>query len=100
MMVEPEAQDVVVADSSGGLRKVSTQGRRGRTLVGNPAAAAWELFVCDFASLSLTHLTTTTYLDARISRITGKMSQPVVQTIHRDPALLYVEAPSNRSRLA
>ena len=29
-------------------------------------------------------------IDARISLITGKMAQPVVQTIHRDPALLYV----------
>lgn len=28
---------------------------------------------------------------ARIVSTTGKMSQPVVQTIHRDPALLYVD---------
>jgi hypothetical protein len=69
--------------------KVSTQERRGRTLVGGFATPARRIgaFIISIAASphSLTNL-----LDTRISSTTGTMSQPVVQTIHRDPALLYV----------
>lgn len=40
---------------------------------------------------NVTHHDFTTSFDTRISSTIGKMSQPVVQTIHRDPALLYVD---------
>jgi hypothetical protein len=51
---------------------------------------AWELCICIIEHRQLHHDSTNS-LDTRISSITGKMSQPVVQTIHRDPALLYVD---------
>jgi hypothetical protein len=46
------------------------------------------------SSSSATSRTTSFSLhpDTRISPTIGSMSQPVVQTIHRDPALLYVSA--------
>jgi hypothetical protein len=75
--------------------KVSTQRRRGRTLAVSriPQPAAWELSVCIIEQRSLTHHTSSLPSNTRISSTIGSMSQPVVQTIHRDPALLYVNAP-------
>jgi hypothetical protein len=57
-----------------------------------PQPAAWELSVCIIERRSLTHHTFTRPFNTRISSTIGSMSQPVVQTIHRDPALLYVNA--------
>jgi hypothetical protein len=89
------APEALVGVAGGALvgGKVSTQGRRGRTLArcANPAAA-WELSVCIIERRSLTHHTFTRPFNTRISSTIGSMSQPVVQTIHRDPALLYVNA--------
>jgi hypothetical protein len=51
----------------------------------------WELS-CIIEHHGFTHHHSPNPLVTRISLFTGKMSQPVVQTIHRDPALLYVVA--------
>jgi hypothetical protein len=58
---------------------------------------AWELCICIIEHRQLHHDPTNS-LDTRISSITGKMSQPVVQTIHRDPALLYVDTAMGMAR--
>ena len=47
-------------------------------------------FICIIEHRSLSHHYSSTPSSTRISLIAGNMSQPVVQTIHRDPALLYV----------
>jgi hypothetical protein len=73
--------------------KVSTQERRGRTLVGGfatPARRIGAFIIVEHHNF--THHRPAKPYNTRISSTTGKMSQPVVQTIHRDPALLYVEA--------
>jgi hypothetical protein len=72
--------------------KVSTQGRRGRTLVVRECRqpAAWELSSASSSIATSPTSAPPTLPNTPISPATGKMSQPVVQTIHRDPALLYV----------
>lgn len=49
-------------------------------------------FVCIIEQRNLSHHHFTLPSNTRISSTIGSMSQPVVQTIHRDPALLYVNA--------
>jgi hypothetical protein len=74
--------------------KVSTQARRGRTLaalarIPQFRRIAWELS-CIIEHHGFTHHHSSNPPSTRISLLNAKMSQPVVQTIHRDPALLYV----------
>jgi hypothetical protein len=67
------------------------EGAAGRTLV--MSAAAWELSIDCIIQASQPHPPPPpdSFQRVRIESTTGNMSQPVVQTIHRDPALLYVD---------
>jgi hypothetical protein len=71
--------------------KVSTQERRGWTL-GERDFRRIGAFIISAATSPTQRSLPRHPVVARISSTTESMSQPVVQTIHRDPALLYVGA--------
>lgn len=75
-------------------RKVSTQARRergpGRSVANFGCIGAFNIIGFDYNLNPPPNYNTPQFpsSDVRISSLTDKMSQPVVQTIHRDPALL------------
>jgi hypothetical protein len=98
-----EKRTIAAPEAPGGVArralvggKVSTRGRRGRpwSIRESRRPAAWELSVCIIEQRNLTHhVFSSLSLSQHAHLVTiGSMSQPVVQTIHRDPALLYVSA--------
>jgi hypothetical protein len=92
LVVELEALKDVVGDSSGGWKGVHSGKARpdpGRWFR-DSRPPHWSFHHLEHHNF--THHRPAKPYNTRISSTTGKMSQPVVQTIHRDPALLYVEA--------